>query len=291
MLSSLALTQLNAESQTNPPPKEGGPVLKDGDPTFLEASPSYIKAIMTPGDHSFPKMECPAPSGSRYDYLRDNTASASSDPPVLPKYFFALNLHQCMSILPRLMGSIVESIRFLGPQNCALSVVEGRSDDGTFEVLKSLREEIEKMGAKYFFDSSELDPMKVGGHRIKVLAELRNQALQPLVDHPDRYSPDATVIFINDVAICMEDVLELVHQRLYQNADMTCAMDWNYLDGIADPYFYDVWIARDMNGDSFFDIPLSGSWENAWSLFANHTQPREKFEAGEPFQGRKSSRY
>jgi alpha-1,3-mannosyltransferase len=50
-----------------------------------------------------------------------------------------------------------------------------------------------------------------------------------------------------------------IHQRQYEDADMVCAMDWTYVG--RDPTFYDVWVARDMNGDSFFEIPEDGSWE------------------------------
>jgi alpha-1,3-mannosyltransferase len=215
---------------------------------------------MTPDDDSFPRLACPAPSGSRYDYLRSNS-SITTDPGVRRQYFFALDLHQCAPLLPRLLGSIVETMRFLGPWNCALSVVEGRSDDGTFEILKVLREDVEQIGAKYFFNTNEIDPTADGGDRITALAELRNQALKPLVNYPDQYSTESAVVFLNDVSLCMEDILELIHQRLYQKADMTCAINWTYVG--TNPTFYNVWIARGMNSDSFFNIPEDGSWDLA----------------------------
>jgi alpha-1,3-mannosyltransferase len=252
------------------------PVQKDGNSTLLEIAPSYIKTIMTPDDSSFQRLNCPVPNSDRYEYLRDNSTNTP------PKYFFALDLHQCVGVLPRLMGSIVESMLFLGPKNCALSVVEGRSDDGTFEVLKLLREEIEGIGARYFFESNDLDPLAKNGDRVRALAELRNRAVKPLVDHPDQYSPEITVVFINDVALCMEDILELLHQRLYQNADMICAIDWTYIGH--DPTFYDLWIARDMNGDSFFKIPEDGSWDYAWNLFWDNPDAQEAFNEKRPFQ-------
>src|SRR2546421_12147992 len=59
-----------------------------------------------------------------------------------PKYFFALDLHECAPLLPRLLGSVIETIRFLGPSNCVLSIVEGRSHDGTYEILHSLSPEL-----------------------------------------------------------------------------------------------------------------------------------------------------
>lgn len=185
---------------------------------------AHIKAIMEPEDISFSRLDCPAPTGARYEYLRSNSKTIASRD-VRPKYFFALDLHQCASLLPRLMGSIVETMRFLGPEHCALSIVEGSSDDGTFEILKLLGTEIEGVGAKYFFNSSNLNPTAGDRDRIEVLADLRNLALEPLIKYADQYSKDTTVLFINDVSICMEDILELIHQRVHQDADMACGMD------------------------------------------------------------------
>lgn len=265
-----------------PPSPPSNPLLKSGNTTMLEMAPSYIKAIMTPEDTSFPRLACPAPTGDRYLYLKASSANVTRGPTLRPKYFFALDLHQCASLLPRLIGSVIESIRFLGPQNCALSVIEGRSDDGTFEILFSLRKEMERIGVEYYFNSSDINPTV--GDRIKALAELRNQALQPLLDHADKVAPKntTTVIFMNDVALCMEDILELIHQRQYQNADMTCAMDWTYVG--PDPTFYDVWIARGMNGDTFFNVPEDGNWNSAWNIFWNNPSAHERQRTGKPFQ-------
>ncbi|KAL8964246.1 MAG: hypothetical protein Q9183_004589, partial [Haloplaca sp. 2 TL-2023] len=198
--------------------------LKQPNQTLLEAAPPYIAAIVTPNDTTFPRLDCPPPDGDRYDYLRggeeeDQELDRHGIEATL-KYFFALDLHQCVALLPRLLGSIVEAIEFLGPKNCALSVVEGRSDDGTFETLLLLREEMDRIGVKYFFQTNEIDPHK-SGDRIKALAELRNQALQPLVGLHLGTNTDVTVVLLNDVAICREDILELIHQRRRQNADMT----------------------------------------------------------------------
>lgn len=236
---------------------------------------------MSPEDKTFPRLDCPAPNTNRYKYLRRfNTTATGTLTPL--RYFFALDLHQCAGVLPRLIGSIVESMRFLGPAHCALSIVEGRSDDGTFEILKSLRPEIEGIGATYFFHSSDLEPGAPNQDRIATLAALRNQALEPLMQHRNRSSPETTIVFLNDVSICMQDILELVHQRFYQKADMTCAMDWVYVG--PDPTFYDVWIARGMTGDSFFDIPEDGNWNSAWNLFWNDPKAKERLLAHKPFQ-------
>lgn len=198
------------------------------------------------------------------------------------KYFFALNLHQSAPLLPRLLGSIIEAIRFLGPAQCALSIVEGRSTDGTYEILKLLEKEVGKEQLQYFFQTSDVDPKVPGGDRIKMLADLRNQALAPMVDNPTHYVNDTTVIFLNDVAICMEDILELIHQRAHLNADMVCGMDWANL--WKDPTFYDVWVARDMKGQSFFEIGEDGNWNSAWNLFWDNPDSKQRFDDHKPIQ-------
>jgi alpha-1,3-mannosyltransferase len=127
-------------------------------------------------------------------------------------------------------------------------IVEGRSDDGTYAILKLLRAEVEGIGRRYF-NSSNINPTT--GERTTVLAELRNQALEPLTKNPGQYSPNTTILFMNDVSICMKDMVEMIHQRLYQNAEIACDMNWTYIG--PDTTFYDVWIGRGKNNDSFLE--------------------------------------
>ncbi|KAJ4322193.1 hypothetical protein N0V94_002541 [Neodidymelliopsis sp. IMI 364377] len=253
---------------------------KKANDTLLAQAPAYIDAILNSSDSKFARLECPQPDLDRYAYLGHppNQSEASQH----PRFFFALDLHQCVDLLPRLLGSIVETITFLGPENCVLSIVEGRSKDGTFEVLDELRPSLQALGVKYFLQTSDINPTAPGKDRIEALANLRNLALQDLLAYPAHYNPDTTIIFLNDIAICMEDILELLHQRKWQGADQTCAMDWTYVGD--NPTFYDVWIARGMTGDSFFRIPKDGSWDFAWNLFWNDDKARARLAAAKPFQ-------
>lgn len=248
--------------------------------TLLAQAPAYIHAILNASDLTFARLECPQPDLDRYAYLVDPPDQSRT--PQHPRFFFALDLHQCVHLLPRLLGSIVETITFLGPENCVLSIVEGRSDDGTFEVLSELRSSLQALGVKYSFETSDINPTAPGKDRIEALAGLRNFALQDLLAHPAKYDPHTTVIFLNDIALCMEDILELLHQRKRQGADQTCAMDWTYVGD--NPTFYDVWVARGMTGDSFFNIPSDGSWDFAWNLFWNDDKARARLAAAKPFQ-------
>ncbi|KAK1976570.1 cryptococcal mannosyltransferase 1-domain-containing protein [Colletotrichum cereale] len=251
--------------------------LPDGDPEHLKNAPKYIAAILDPDEKSMPRLDCPRPDIARYQYLKPSSSSALKRK---PKYFIALNIRQKADLLPRLMGSVVEALRFLGPENCVLSVVEGNSRDGTYEILHLLRPELERLGAEYHLSRSDLDPG--AGDRIPKLAELRNMALAPLVADPARYAADAVVLFLNDVAACLEDILELAHQRVYLGADMTCAFDWTYVG--PDPTFYDVWISRTIAGDSFFEIPPDGNWNSAWNIFWNEQTSRRRFADHKPLQ-------
>jgi alpha-1,3-mannosyltransferase len=265
-----------ATPQADPP---ANPPEEDKNSTLID-TPAYIHSILNPSDTSLPRLECPKPDLSRYFYLGGTSGSLQHGQ--LPRYFFALDLYQCVHLLPRLIGSIVETMYFLGPQNCVLSIVEGRSDDGTFEVLDQLRASMQLLGVKYHFQSSDINPLAKGENRIEGLAKLRNLAVEDLIAHPEHYDEDTTVIFSNDISLCMEDILEIIHQRKFQGADQTCAMDWAYVGD--NPTFYDVWIARGMTGDLFFNIPEDGNWDSAWNLFWNDPKAHARWSSSKPFQ-------
>ncbi|KFY08164.1 hypothetical protein V491_08469, partial [Pseudogymnoascus sp. VKM F-3775] len=82
----------------------GEPVLREGNATLLGPAPAYIQAIIAPEDKAFPRLDCPAPQGIRYDYLKAKKEQLSLRA-ARPKYFFAVDLHQCADLLPTLLGS------------------------------------------------------------------------------------------------------------------------------------------------------------------------------------------
>lgn len=261
---------------------------KKANTSNLALAGHYAQAIMAadPTNH----LGCPEPDIDRYGYLRKdivvNPSHQRDFTVTRRKHFFALDLTQCVDRIRPLMSAIIQSMRLLGPENCALSIVEGRSTDGTFEVLQTLREKVEAIGASFYLATNEANPTKADDDdkkaRVVILAELRNQALAPLLDSPAQYAPDTTILFLNDVAPCAEDILELLHQHIQQKADMTCAMDWTYVG--PHPSFYDVWVSRGMTGDTFFDLPPSGSYDNHWNLFWNDRQAQNQFYDHKPFQ-------
>lgn len=177
---------------------------------------SYVRTILDPYDFTFTGLRCPRVNWKRYGHLQASPGEQRLT------YFFALDLRQVVDLLPRLLGSIVEAMRFLGPENCALSIIEGNSDDGTWEVLSVLKPELNSLGVSSFFLKEEIDPSK--DDRIGNLARLRSLALEPLRNSRDstarsrgllgsasKFSDDATVIFMNDVAACPEDIRRLFY--------------------------------------------------------------------------------
>ncbi|PVH93164.1 glycosyltransferase family 69 protein, partial [Periconia macrospinosa] len=251
--------------------------------TLTPKVPKYIKAILDPFDTSFDRLQCPSSISliDRYAYLRSSPASHGKT--IKPKYYFALDLYKIADLLPRLMNTIIESIKYLGPENCVLSIVEGRSDDGTYEILYELHKELEKLGIRYILQTSDIDPKGGQRDRIDALAELRNLALADIISHPNNYDPDTTIVFSNDVSMCVEDVLELIHQKQLQNAHMMCGMDWNIWDPLA---FYDSWVGRGINGDLFIKIIKEGDQmvDNDAGIFWNHEPSRKRIDAWKPLQ-------
>ncbi len=76
-------------------------------------------------------------------------------------------------------------IRLLGPSNCALSIVEGRSRDGTYEILKTLGPTLSQdlPDLLYYFTTNAVDPKGGTENRIVALAALRDQALSPMYNN------------------------------------------------------------------------------------------------------------
>lgn len=184
----------------------------------MEDAEPYLKAIIDPKDTHYERLRCPTPFKNRYKGLRRRRNLASRFQETPKQYFFALNLFECAHVLPRLLASVVEAMRYLRPEDCVLSIVGGRSGDGTTEILTKLRHEMRALNVTYYFSTSDIDPLKEGNDRITELAKLRNLVLDPLIQQPHMFSPDTTVVFLNDVSICSDDILELIYQKVSSRA-------------------------------------------------------------------------
>ncbi|RSM02851.1 hypothetical protein CEP52_007754 [Fusarium oligoseptatum] len=263
-----------ASTSTPSATASSSPSIQNGTILSAEQISRYVSAILDPTATELPRLECPALDKERYKVLQAVREERDDQEDALDEridYFFALNLRECVHLLPRLMGSIIEAIRFLGPHRCALSIVEGNSPDGTGDVLLALRPFLKDLGVTYIYDRSKVNPSK--GDRIQKLAELRNLALRPLYQQQVPVTEETTVLFINDVAACPEDLLELALQRRNIGADMTCAMDWTYVGN--DPTFL-----RYLGCQSF----VGGLILPTWNLFWNAPETKGRYNQHLPFQ-------
>ena len=260
---------------SSPVPVDTGAEVQD--PRLLH---DIMESINDLGHTRFWRMDCPGQfeMGNRYQEL-NLTGTTGVDRNKI-KYFFALDLTQIARILPRLMGTIVQVIKFLGPEHCAVSIVEGRSTDGTYLILYELGTLFKNLGVEYYLQQSDVDPHGPDQDRIGGLSILRNLAMYPLISERKKYSDKTITMFVNDVALCPDDILELLIQHVHQNASMTCAMDWVYGGDV----FYDAWVSRSMSGNTFFEISQDVSWAFHKNLFWDEPVSRAKYRDFQPFQ-------
>ena len=236
---------------------------------------TYVRDIMGAGNRTMWRMQCSTPIAARYDSLRATTGTHGRI-----QYFFAIDLYQSIAVIPTLLGAIIQAIRFLGPGRCAVSIVEGRSTDGTYQVLTALQNEVEKLDAEFYISTSDVSPKDGPQDRFEGLAFLRNLALTPLIMNKVKYSSDAQVIFLNDIYLCPHDILELLYQQKMQNATMTCGMDW----AVGGDNFYDIYVARSIVGETFWQVPQDGGWQFSGNLFWADQQTSAKYKSHQPFQ-------
>ena len=221
------------------------------------------------------RIQCSLSIAARYDSLQTTTADDGRI-----QYLFALDLYQAILVLSTLLGSMIQTMRFLGPKRCAISIVEGRSTDGTYQILAALQDEVERLGAIFYMSTSDVSPQDGKQDRFEGLAYLRKLALAPMVMNAPKYSPDAQVIFLNDIYLCPHDILELLYQQKMQHATMTCGMDWSHGGAI----FYDIYVARSIVGETFWQVAQDGGWQFSANLFWADRRTRAKYLRHQPFQ-------
>ncbi|GAA6032268.1 hypothetical protein JCM8097_007154 [Rhodosporidiobolus ruineniae] len=195
----------------------------------------------------------------------------SRQPHDLPRndltYFIALNLFDSSEVVPSLIRALSSLLSSLGPSRFHISIYENGSKDTTPQQLFLLAKLLRQLGAGFTIVSDPQAPAGwPEGKRIDGLAAVRNRMMQPLYDAPagtwDR------VVVLNDIVLCEADLLEVLLQEEVQEADMTCGMDFKELripefEEQGYPLnFYDVWVARDMQGLPFYNIKYpTGDWE------------------------------
>ncbi|WVQ70541.1 hypothetical protein IAR50_000060 [Cryptococcus sp. DSM 104548] len=192
------------------------------------------------------------------------------------QYFFAINLYNSFDVIPDLFATLFRVAAILGYHNVFVSIYENGSNDQTKALLKIFDALAQTVGLRIIIRTS----MRTRGlfnHRIEYLAEVRNAAMLPLHELRDKEGIIFdSVVFMNDILPCVDDLLELIWQSRRQNAGITCAADYMYHDDIGAPVFYDNWVARDINGTALENAPFE-------QIF-HHTESNHRFQRHLPIQ-------
>ncbi len=171
-----------------------------------------------------------------------------------------------------LINQIRDVVKALGPANVFISMYENGSYDGSKDALRDLHRELEANGVRTRFvldDTSHEDIVKArptsahegwikiekSGYesfgirqgdyalrRIHYLAQLRNKALEPLVELGLKGEKFDKILFLNDVVYTADDILDLLQTRDGKYA-AACTLDFE-----SPPAFYDTFALRDSNG-------------------------------------------
>ncbi|KIO24406.1 glycosyltransferase family 69 protein [Tulasnella calospora MUT 4182] len=192
------------------------------------------------------------------------------------KYFFAINLYNSFDVIPDIFSTLFRVASILGYHNVYVSIYENGSKDQTKALLRIFDALTRAVGMRVVIRTS----MRTRGafnHRIEYLAEVRNAALVPLHELRDNDGEIFdSVVFMNDILPCVDDLLELIWQSRRQNAGLTCAADYMFHDEIGAPVFYDNWVARDINGTALENAPFEGVF--------HHSESSRRFQSHLPIQ-------
>lgn len=148
------------------------------------------------------------------------------------KYFFAINLYNSFDVIPDIFATLFRTASVLGYHNVFVSIYENGSNDQTKALLRIFDALARTVGLRIIIRTS----MRTRGqfnHRIEYLAEVRNAAMVPLHELRDNENEVFdSIVFMNDILPCVDDLLELIWQSRKQNAGITCAADYMYHDDI-----------------------------------------------------------
>jgi len=166
-------------------------------------------------------------------------------------YFVAMNFFNNEAILPHFMEEFFKLMEYLGKSNVFVSIYENGSEDRTKDLVEEFENRLQKEHIAHNVEISSRSKRGEWGHRIDYMARIRNEVMKPLYDFsknksifPPNFSKSGGnrwILFINDIYFKLEDIVRLIHTNHF-HYDMVCAMDFYST-------FYDIWVARDINGD------------------------------------------
>ncbi|POW08061.1 hypothetical protein PSTT_07837 [Puccinia striiformis] len=269
------------------PERTGRVIINPGIDPELNLSPVYINRTDTDQNllidkaiHELAKrlksvyiqpstLEC-HPSSETERLIRtrflDNKGLPKGDHQVM----IALNLHSSQDSLSAITNAILNSLRYLGTSNVFVSIYENGSWDHTPEGIGQFGAILTSLNIPHHFRTAQEDTIWDGVDRISILSGYRNLALSPGFKMADKALNGglSEVVFINDVFLCYQDILEVIWERNLQHADASCGTDWRGSKSILEEYgitkkkspalspqnrkqslvLYDSWVPRSLSG-------------------------------------------
>ncbi|TFK23833.1 hypothetical protein FA15DRAFT_620245 [Coprinopsis marcescibilis] len=219
-----------------------------------------------------------APTYPYSSYLNHNTPI-----PTLAKtngpYYIAANLYNSAGLLPSWTKEMTLLINHLGHEEVFVSIFESNSNDGTKSLLKNFEEALNKSAIPNKVVLKEGVKVRWGLNdpgRIRYLAGVRNEVLEPLRSMESEGKTFSKVIFFNDIYFDWRSIVHLINTN-NGDYDQACALDF---DGVG---MYDTWVLRDACGRKAKEV---------WPYFAsnaNHAVDRirneEPIEVGTCWNG------
>lgn len=170
------------------------------------------------------------------------SANSTSARPM--KVFIVSNLYNNEYILPTYTSSLNNFIHTLGTENVFVSIYESHSTDCTKSMLAQLDRDLHQINVsrRILLDDRATRKGKLSAvsDRVDFLANVRNTAMQPLVEASVQFTH---VLWINGIVFTTQDALNLLRTN-NGHYDQACAMDF------IGNGFYDTWLTRDTHGDT-----------------------------------------
>lgn len=182
--------------------------------------------------------------GGKFGSLINTSLAADTTPASPMRVFIVSNLYNSEEILPSYASSLKTLVSTLGTENVFVSIYESHSTDQTKSMLAQLDHDLAQVNVSrnILSDDRAIRKGKLSAvsDRIRFLVDVRNTAMQPLLEAKAKFTH---VLWINDIVFTAQDALTLLRTNSGRY-DQACAID------LIGNGFYDTWVTRDAQGDT-----------------------------------------
>ncbi|KXN84583.1 Alpha-1,3-mannosyltransferase CMT1 [Leucoagaricus sp. SymC.cos] len=244
---------LTLKDLTSPSPS---PPLPSASASFSSSPPSLLTTQKSASAAPGPSTCSSSLLGLSQNDDRPRPHRSELSPHKEHKSFFAINFYNSFDVIPDVFATLFRVASILGYHNVFVAVYENGSNAQTKARLRIFDALARSVGMRVMIRTSQLTRGQFN-HHIEYLAEVCNSTFVPLHELRDTEGEYFdTIIFMDNIFPCVDDLLELIWQSRKNNAGITCTADYMYHNDIGAPVFYNNWIARDTNGTALENAPF-----------------------------------